>query len=54
MRANRRAQHIETSVEAFRGAIGDVLRAVTENASAMRATAQSMHQDGIAIPMGTP
>jgi methyl-accepting chemotaxis protein len=37
-----RAQHIETSVEAFRGAIGGVLRAVTDNASAMRETAQSI------------
>ena len=37
-----RAQHIETSVEAFRGAIGGVLRAVADNASAMRATAQSI------------
>jgi methyl-accepting chemotaxis protein len=35
-----RAKHIETSVEAFRGAIGDVLRAVADNASAMRDTAQ--------------
>src|SRR3954451_16091685 len=38
----QRAQQIETSVEAFRGAIGDVLRAVTDNASAMRVTAQSI------------
>jgi methyl-accepting chemotaxis protein len=38
----QRARHIETSVETFRGAIGDVLRAVTENASAMRETAQSI------------
>jgi methyl-accepting chemotaxis protein len=37
-----RARHIETSVEAFRGAIGDVLRAVGDNASAMRKTAQSI------------
>jgi methyl-accepting chemotaxis protein len=37
-----RAKHIETSVEAFRGAIGDVLRAVADNASAMRDTAQSI------------
>ncbi len=37
-----RAKHIETSVEEFRGAIGDVLRAVTDNASAMRDTAQSI------------
>ena len=37
-----RARHIETSVETFRGAIGGVLRAVTDNASAMRDTAQSI------------
>ena len=37
-----RARHIETSVEAFRGAIGGVLNAVNENASAMRNTAQSI------------
>ena len=37
-----RARHIETSVEAFRGAIGGVLDAVNENASAMRSTAQSI------------
>jgi methyl-accepting chemotaxis protein len=37
-----RARHIETSVEEFRGAIGGVLRAVTDNASAMRETAQSI------------
>jgi methyl-accepting chemotaxis protein len=37
-----RAMHIEASVEEFRGAIGDVLRAVTENATAMRETAQSI------------
>src|ERR1700694_295077 len=37
-----RAKHIEISVDSFRGAIGDVLRAVTDNASAMRATAQSI------------
>ena len=37
-----RARHIETSVEEFRGAIGDVLRAVTDNATAMRETAQSI------------
>jgi methyl-accepting chemotaxis protein len=37
-----RAKHIETSVETFRGAIGSVLRAVTDNASAMRDTAQSI------------
>jgi methyl-accepting chemotaxis protein len=38
----QRARHIETSVEAFRGAIGDVLSAVADNASAMRDTAQSI------------
>jgi methyl-accepting chemotaxis protein len=37
-----RARHIEVSVEAFRDAIGGVLRAVTDNASAMRDTAQSI------------
>jgi methyl-accepting chemotaxis protein len=37
-----RTRHIETSVEAFRGAIGGVLRAATDNASAMRNTAQSI------------
>ena len=40
----QRAEHIEASVEAFRGAIGGVLRAVTDNASAMRDTAQSITQ----------
>jgi methyl-accepting chemotaxis protein len=40
----QRARHIEASVEKFRGAIGDVLRAVTENASAMRDTARSITQ----------
>jgi methyl-accepting chemotaxis protein len=49
-----RARHIETSVEAFRGEIGGVLRAVTDNASAMRETAQSItgvasHANGRAI-----
>jgi methyl-accepting chemotaxis protein len=39
---NERTRHIEISVEAFRGAIGGVLRAVTDNASAMRDTAQSI------------
>jgi methyl-accepting chemotaxis protein len=39
---DQRARHIETSVEEFRGAIGNVLRAVTDNASAMRNTAQSI------------
>jgi methyl-accepting chemotaxis protein len=38
----QRARHIEASVEAFRGAIGGVLRAVTDNASSMRDTAQSI------------
>jgi methyl-accepting chemotaxis protein len=37
-----RARHIETSVEEFRVAIGAVLRAVTDNASNMRNTAQSI------------
>ncbi len=37
-----RARQIETSVEAFRGAIGNVLGAVNDNASAMRETAQSI------------
>jgi methyl-accepting chemotaxis protein len=37
-----RARHIETSVEAFRVAIGAVLRAVTDNASNMRNTARSI------------
>ena len=38
----QRAGHIEASVESFRVAIGGVLRAVTDNASAMRDTAQSI------------
>ena len=37
-----RARHIEASVEAFRGAIGGVLGAVSDNASSMRDTAQSI------------
>ncbi|HEX3116644.1 MAG TPA: HAMP domain-containing methyl-accepting chemotaxis protein [Bradyrhizobium sp.] len=37
-----RARLIETAAEAFRGAIGGVLRAVTDNASTMRETAQSI------------
>ena len=37
-----RARHIEISVEAFRAAIGAVLRAVNDNASAMRETSQSI------------
>src|SRR5260221_1358999 len=36
------ARHIETSAEAFRKAIGAVLRAVTDNATSMRATAQTI------------
>jgi methyl-accepting chemotaxis protein len=38
----QRARQIEASVEAFRGAIGSVLGAVNDNASAMRETAQSI------------
>jgi len=38
----QRARHIESSVEAFRSAIGAALRAVTDNASAMRETAQTI------------
>jgi methyl-accepting chemotaxis protein len=38
----QRARHIETSVEAFREAMGGVMRAVTDNASSMRNTAQSI------------
>jgi methyl-accepting chemotaxis protein len=37
-----RTRQIETSVEAFRGAIGSVLSAVNDNASEMRNTAQSI------------
>jgi methyl-accepting chemotaxis protein len=37
-----RARHIETSAEQFQAAIGAVLRAVTDNASNMRNTAQSI------------
>jgi methyl-accepting chemotaxis protein len=37
-----RTRHIEASVEAFRSAIGSVLRAVNDNASTMRDTAQSI------------
>jgi methyl-accepting chemotaxis protein len=37
-----RTRQIETSVEAFRAAIGSVLGAVNDNASAMRQTAQSI------------
>jgi methyl-accepting chemotaxis protein len=50
----QRAQHTDASVEAFRQAIGAVTRAVTENASAMRDTAQSIttvasHASGRAV-----
>jgi methyl-accepting chemotaxis protein len=38
----QRARHIEASAADFQAAIGDVLRAVTDNATAMRATAQSI------------
>ena len=37
-----RSRHIEASVEEFRQAIGAVLQAVTQNASAMRHTAQNI------------
>jgi methyl-accepting chemotaxis protein len=37
-----RARHIEASVEAFREAIGAVLRTVNDNASSMRDTAQTI------------
>jgi methyl-accepting chemotaxis protein len=39
---DERAKHIESSVDAFREAIGGVLRAVTENATSMRATAETI------------
>jgi methyl-accepting chemotaxis protein len=39
---DERARHVEASVDEFRDAIGGVLRAVTDNASAMRQTAQSI------------
>jgi methyl-accepting chemotaxis protein len=39
---DERARHIEASVEAFRGAIGAVLRAVKDNATSMRDTAQTI------------
>ena len=39
---DQRTRHIEASVEAFQKAIGEVLRAVNDNASAMRATAQTI------------
>ncbi|MGH6753465.1 MAG: methyl-accepting chemotaxis protein [Bradyrhizobium sp.] len=37
-----RARQIEASVDAFRGAIGGVLRAVTDNATSMRGTAETI------------
>ena len=37
-----RTRHIETSVDAFREAIGGVVRAVTDNATSMRGTAQTI------------
>ncbi|MFB9265210.1 methyl-accepting chemotaxis protein [Bradyrhizobium erythrophlei] len=39
---NARTRHIESSVEAFRDAIGAVLRVVHDNAASMRATAQTI------------
>jgi methyl-accepting chemotaxis protein len=39
-----RARHIEASVEGFRQAIGVVLHALTDNASAMRITAQTINR----------
>jgi methyl-accepting chemotaxis protein len=39
---DQRARHIEISVDAFREAIGGVLRAVADNATSMRGTAQSI------------
>jgi len=39
-----RSRHIETAVEEFRQAIGAVLHAVDDNASAMRATAESINR----------
>ncbi|WP_051334696.1 methyl-accepting chemotaxis protein [Bradyrhizobium sp. Ai1a-2] len=39
---DERTRHIETSVEAFREAIGAVLRAVNDNAASMRDTAQAI------------
>ena len=39
---DERTRHIEASVDAFREAIGGVVRAVTDNASAMRGTAQTI------------
>ncbi|QIO35255.1 methyl-accepting chemotaxis protein [Bradyrhizobium sp. 1(2017)] len=37
-----RARHIETSVEAFREAIGAIMRGLSDNASTMRETAQTI------------
>src|SRR3954470_14643187 len=39
---DQRARQIETSVDAFREAIGGVLRAVTDNATSMRGTAETI------------
>jgi methyl-accepting chemotaxis protein len=39
---DERTRHIEASVEAFQKAIGKVLRAVNDNAAAMRTTAQTI------------
>ena len=39
---DERARHIETSVEAFQKTIGEVLRAVNDNAAAMRHTAETI------------
>jgi methyl-accepting chemotaxis protein len=39
---DERARHIEASVDAFRGAIGGVLRAVADNATSMRGTAETI------------
>jgi methyl-accepting chemotaxis protein len=39
---DQRARHIEASVDAFREAIGGVLRAVTDNATSMRGTAETI------------
>jgi methyl-accepting chemotaxis protein len=39
---DQRTRHIEASVDAFRQAIGGVLRAVTDNATSMRDTAQTI------------
>jgi len=41
---DERARHIETAVEDFRQAIGAVVRAVDENASAMRGTAETINR----------